>query len=218
MTLVCYFYKNHPGHGRPSARGEHRDMVVEVVVVARNAGFSLKHWWKEQQKTKINICRVDENSLGFQDTCLGEFGCFSSLLFSTLGALYLLPESLIHCAYSRALYHTDWKQRESSRGESHAIWHPPHGSAPTSHGELSWLEWPFLLYLISTTVHVGFSMCVWGWGGVGWGIDALVFKLLLRLPEADKWRVVSPLTPQDPLLPLASFTAVCWCKDFITAL
>lgn len=72
-------------------------------------------------RRKINICRVDENSLSFQAGCLEEFGCFSSLLFSTLPALYLLPESLIHCAYSKALYHTDRKQRQLSGGESHVI-------------------------------------------------------------------------------------------------
>lgn len=112
------FIKTHPGHHRTCAREGHGEVFGGG---GWGSGLILKHWWKEQQRQKSIFARVDGNSLSFQAGCLEEFGRFSSLLFSTLGALYLLPESLIHCAYSRALYHEDWKQWESSRSESHAV-------------------------------------------------------------------------------------------------
>lgn len=75
-------------------------------------------------------------------SCLEELGCFSFLLISAVGVLYLMPESLLRRPYSGALslflkkiYFTEMENQRNGPGVSHAqlgILHPPHDCAPSS--------------------------------------------------------------------------------------
>lgn len=61
-------------------------------------------------------------------SCLEELGCFSFLLISAVGVLYLMPESLLRRPYSGALslflkilFYRDGKPKERSRSESRTV-------------------------------------------------------------------------------------------------
>lgn len=154
-------------------------------------------------KTKINICRVDENSPSFQAGCLEEFGCFSSLLFSTLGALYLLPESVIHCAYSLSYrLKTEgivkmWIAYVLEFDIHHVVVHLLHTLSCD------------LLYCTSLV-----PLCMWVLVCVCLClIDASVSQSLLLLPRADKWW---PASPPPPRIPCCLWLVSLLCIDVET--
>lgn len=139
MALLCYFKTTQDTGSPVSDRGTRSGgNWGRGGGVLRGRGPRFEALMERAAKTKINSCRVDENSLRFRSSCLQELCCFSSLLFSAPSFLYLLPDSLIH---ARALYHT-LKQGGNCQG-GNAVWlgikHPPHCCAPTSQPE----QWPF---------------------------------------------------------------------------
>lgn len=209
MTLVCYFYKPTQDTAGPVLGGW---WLWWGGGGGWGWGFSLKHWWIKQQRQKSIFAKVDEKSHSFQASCLMKFACFSLLPFSSRGALYLFPESPVHCDYVMALYHRDWKQRESPRSGLCVAVNLASSmcvcvcvSSP-----LSALQ-PFLFYLINTIVHVGISFCVLlAYWCIGVPVSAAVTQSWLK-------KASFPSPSQDPSLPLASLSAVYWYRDTDTS-
>lgn len=89
MTLVCYFPKPTQDTGSPVPEWGHSE------VAAGDGGFSLKHWWGEEQRHKSIFSRVDENSQSFQAGCRKKFGRLFSAISHPRCPLFLsrIPHS-----------------------------------------------------------------------------------------------------------------------------
>lgn len=154
MTLLCYFLQN-PPRTRPARcqrgarrRGSGGSCECGVLVWSIDGKSSKRQksifagWMKIPLASKTLVWR---SLAAFLPRCFLLWVPFISCQNPSFTVLIL------------ELFIIQIENRGNHQGVNHmrlGIWHPPHGCAPTSHAELSWVEWPFLLYLISTTVHV----------------------------------------------------------------
>lgn len=111
----------------------------------------IKALMERAAKTKINICWVYENSLSFQVGVWrrlvlfsATFQCFIYLFAFTVLTLQHFIIQIENRRDCQKVNHMSLETR-----------HPQHDCAPTSHSE----QWPFQFWLITNTVHVGFTMC-----------------------------------------------------------